>query len=69
MLGLTETVTGLAQIMHLPVLVNQDVVLVHKFNMKKMLDAIVKYRANELWLVPRQKSCLLAPVDRTLTRL
>lgn len=47
------TVTGLVQIMHLPALLNQEVVIMRKFTMKGMLDAIVKYKSNELWLVPR----------------
>lgn len=40
--------------MILPAHINQEVIIMAKFNMKDMLDAIVKYKSNELWLVPRQ---------------
>ncbi|KAH8589605.1 4-coumarate:coenzyme A ligase [Bisporella sp. PMI_857] len=45
-------ITGLIQIMTLPVHIGQNVILMKKFNMKNMLEAIVKYQAGELWLVP-----------------
>ncbi|KAH6711195.1 hypothetical protein BKA61DRAFT_645348 [Leptodontidium sp. MPI-SDFR-AT-0119] len=45
-------ITGLVQIMILPAHINQEVIIMAKFNMKDMLDAIVKYKSNELWLVP-----------------
>src|SRR5258708_1429954 len=50
------SVAGLVQIMIFPAHITQDVVVMEKFNMKKMLDAIVKYRSDELWLVPRRFS-------------
>lgn len=28
-------------------------IVIDKFNMKKMLDTITRYKCNELWLVPR----------------
>ncbi|PVH71102.1 acetyl-CoA synthetase-like protein [Cadophora sp. DSE1049] len=45
-------ITGLVQIMIFPVHINQEVIIMARFNMKNMLDAVVKYRSEELWLVP-----------------
>lgn len=47
--------------MHLPALLNQEVVIMRRFTMKGMLDAIVKYKSNELWLVPRKSEILRIP--------
>lgn len=60
-------VTGLIQIMTLPAHINQEVILMSRFHMKRMLDAIVKYKSDELWLVPRKSSCLriALPIRRT----
>jgi 4-coumarate--CoA ligase len=52
----TETVTGLVQIMTLPVFLSQKVVLMRKYNLRSMLRAIVANEAEELWLVPRKRS-------------
>ncbi|KAH8168586.1 AMP-binding enzyme domain-containing protein [Sarocladium implicatum] len=45
-------ITGLVHLLHLPFLLNQNIVVVNKFDMKSMLDAITRFRCNELWLVP-----------------
>jgi 4-coumarate--CoA ligase len=51
---MANEVTGFVQIMHLPVLLNQEVIIMQNFTLKGMLDAVVKYRSSELWLVPRK---------------
>ncbi|KAL1892203.1 hypothetical protein Sste5346_007159 [Sporothrix stenoceras] len=45
-------ITGLLQLIHLPVMMDQELVLMAQFDMKSMLEAVVKYRCEELWLVP-----------------
>ncbi|RMZ69502.1 4-coumarate- ligase 2 [Pyrenophora seminiperda CCB06] len=45
-------ITGLVHQMHLPVLLNAEVVMLPQFTMEKMLDAIVEYKLPELLLVP-----------------
>ncbi|KIW99599.1 uncharacterized protein Z518_11012 [Rhinocladiella mackenziei CBS 650.93] len=45
-------ITGIVQILQLPLALNQEVVMMAKFNMQEMLDVIVKYKCDELWLVP-----------------
>ncbi|CAK7231499.1 hypothetical protein SBRCBS47491_007950 [Sporothrix bragantina] len=45
-------ITGLLQLIHLPVMMDQELVLMAQFDMPSMLDAVVKYRCEELWLVP-----------------
>ncbi|KAH7169889.1 hypothetical protein EDB81DRAFT_676226 [Dactylonectria macrodidyma] len=45
-------ITGLVHLIHLPVLLGQDVVIMDKFNMREMLNTVVKYKCNELWVVP-----------------
>lgn len=47
-------VTGIVQIIQLPLALNQIVVIMAKFNMQEMLDVIYKYKCDELWLVPRK---------------
>ncbi|OAG42492.1 hypothetical protein AYO21_03368 [Fonsecaea monophora] len=47
-------ITGLVQILQLPIVIDQEVVLMPKFEMKAMMDTIVKYKCDELWLVPRK---------------
>lgn len=49
-----RSVTGIVQILQLPLVLNQQVVMMPKFNMKEMLDVIYKYKCDELWLVPRK---------------
>ncbi|CAK7202399.1 hypothetical protein SEUCBS139899_005122 [Sporothrix eucalyptigena] len=45
-------ITGLLQLIHLPVMMDQELVLMAQFDMPSMLEAVVKYRCEELWLVP-----------------
>ncbi|EXJ74992.1 uncharacterized protein A1O5_01688 [Cladophialophora psammophila CBS 110553] len=45
-------ITGLVQILQLPIVLDQEVVLMPKFDMKGMMDTIAKYKCDELWLVP-----------------
>ncbi|CAE6997725.1 hypothetical protein CFE70_000539 [Pyrenophora teres f. teres 0-1] len=45
-------ITGLVHQMHLPILLNAEVVMLPKFSMEKMLDAVVEYKLPELLLVP-----------------
>lgn len=43
---------GLVHALHLPVLINAEVIMLPTFTMKGMLDAVVEYRLLELLLVP-----------------
>ncbi|KAJ5733976.1 hypothetical protein N7493_002762 [Penicillium malachiteum] len=45
-------ITGLVHQMHLPVLRNAEVFMLPAFNMKDMLDTVVKHKITELLLVP-----------------
>ena len=45
-------ITGLVHGMHLPVLINAEVIMCPTFTMPSMLDAIVEYKIGELLLVP-----------------
>ena len=45
-------VTGLVQSMQVPIMVNATVVMLPEFEMKKMLEAIVKYKITDVGLVP-----------------
>ncbi|KAF2703116.1 acetyl-CoA synthetase-like protein [Pleomassaria siparia CBS 279.74] len=45
-------ITGLVHQMHLPVLLNAEVIMLPQFTMEKMLDVIVEYQLGELLLVP-----------------
>ncbi|KAF2747080.1 4-coumarate-CoA ligase 2 [Sporormia fimetaria CBS 119925] len=45
-------ITGLVHQMHLPILLNAEVVMLPAFTMEKMLDAIVEYQLGELLMVP-----------------
>ena len=47
-------VTGIVQILQLPLTLNQEVVMMSKFNMQEMLDVIVNFKCDELWMVPRE---------------
>lgn len=49
-------VTGIVQILQLPLALNQEVVIMGKFNMQEMLDVIDKYKCDELWMVPRKSN-------------
>lgn len=45
-------ITGLVHQMHLPVLLNAEVVMLPQFSIEKMLDTVVEYKLQELLLVP-----------------
>ncbi|KAF5852539.1 hypothetical protein GGP41_007954 [Bipolaris sorokiniana] len=45
-------ITGLVHQMHLPILINAEVVMLPQFSMEKTLDVIVEYQLKELLLVP-----------------
>lgn len=45
-------ITGLVHQMHLPILLNAEVVMLPQFTMEGMLDTIVEYQLTELLLVP-----------------
>ncbi|PSN64604.1 acetyl-CoA synthetase-like protein [Corynespora cassiicola Philippines] len=45
-------ITGLVHQMHLPILLNAEVIMLPQFTMEKMLDVIVEYKLGELLMVP-----------------
>ena len=45
-------ITGLVHALHLPVLINAEVVMLPSFDMKSMLDTVVEYQIKEMLLVP-----------------
>jgi 4-coumarate--CoA ligase len=45
-------ITGLVHALHLPVLLNAEVIMLPSFTMKSMLDTVVEYQLKELLLVP-----------------
>lgn len=45
-------ITGLVHILHLPILLNAQVIMLPSFSMPTMLSAVVKYKIKELLLVP-----------------
>lgn len=45
-------ITGLVHQMHLPILLNAEVVMLPQFTMEKMLDVVVEYKLGELLMVP-----------------
>ncbi|CZR66986.1 related to phenylacetyl-CoA ligase [Phialocephala subalpina] len=45
-------ITGLVHALHLPILLNAEVYMLSAFTMKSMLDTVVRYRIQELLLVP-----------------
>ena len=45
-------ITGLVHQMHLPILLNAEVVMLPQFSMEKMLNTIVEYKLPELLVVP-----------------
>lgn len=49
-----STVAGLSQLVFCPIFLNSEVVILAKFEMRAMLEAVVKYKINEMWLVPRE---------------
>lgn len=47
-------VAGLSQLVFCPIFLNAEAVILAKFEMRSMLEAVVKYKINEMWLVPRE---------------
>ncbi|KLO79038.1 phenylacetyl-CoA ligase [Fusarium fujikuroi] len=45
-------ITGLVHLLHLPILLEQQMVIMAKFDMKQMMETIVRFKCDELWLVP-----------------
>ncbi|KAK3669892.1 hypothetical protein LTR78_010203 [Recurvomyces mirabilis] len=45
-------ITGLVHVLHLPILLNAEVIMVPQFTMQGMLDTVVEYQIRELLLVP-----------------
>ena len=45
-------ITGLVHALHLPALINAEVIMLPSFTMKSMLDTVVEYQLAELLLVP-----------------
>ncbi|KAK1807129.1 hypothetical protein LTR12_018530, partial [Friedmanniomyces endolithicus] len=45
-------ITGLVHALHLPALINAEVIMLPAFTMKAMLDTVVEYQLRELLLVP-----------------
>lgn len=45
-------ITGIVHAMHLPVVINAEVIMLPAFTMPSMLDTIVKYQIKEILLVP-----------------
>ncbi|KAF5684532.1 phenylacetyl ligase [Fusarium circinatum] len=45
-------ITGLVHLLHLPIVLEQQVVIMAKFDMKQMMETGVRFKCDELWLVP-----------------
>ncbi|UPL03165.1 hypothetical protein LCI18_014099 [Fusarium solani-melongenae] len=45
-------ITGLVHLLHLPIALQQDMVIMAKFDMTRMMQTIVEFQCDELWLVP-----------------
>ncbi|KAG7410007.1 hypothetical protein DER46DRAFT_689728 [Fusarium sp. MPI-SDFR-AT-0072] len=45
-------ITGLVHLLHLPIVLEQQMVIMAKFDMKQMMETIVRFKCDELWLVP-----------------
>ncbi|CVL03459.1 hypothetical protein FPRO04_09749 [Fusarium proliferatum] len=45
-------ITGLVHLLHLPIVLEQQMVIMAKFEMKQMMETIVRFKCDELWLVP-----------------
>ena len=50
--SLTRLFTGLVHLLHLPILINADVIFLSEFTMENMLNMIVKHQILDLLLVP-----------------
>jgi hypothetical protein len=47
-------VTGLIHLLHLPLIMTQEVIVIPRFTMETMLKTISTFRCEELWMVPRE---------------
>ncbi|EWY82773.1 hypothetical protein FOYG_14866 [Fusarium oxysporum NRRL 32931] len=45
-------ITGLVHLLHLPIVLEQQMVIMAKFDMKQMMETVVTFKCDELWLVP-----------------
>ncbi|KAJ9605985.1 hypothetical protein H2200_009834 [Cladophialophora chaetospira] len=45
-------IAGLSQLTFVPFFLNQEVAILAKFEIRSMLEAVTKYKVNEMWLVP-----------------
>ncbi|PCD25209.1 hypothetical protein AU210_014318 [Fusarium oxysporum f. sp. radicis-cucumerinum] len=45
-------ITGLVHLLHLPIVLGQQMVIMAKFDMKQMMETVVRFKCDELWLVP-----------------
>ncbi|KAF5981905.1 phenylacetyl ligase [Fusarium coicis] len=45
-------ITGLVHLLHLPIVLEQQMVIMAKFDVKRMMETIVRFKCDELWLVP-----------------
>ncbi|EWZ30592.1 hypothetical protein FOZG_16065 [Fusarium oxysporum Fo47] len=45
-------ITGLVHLLHLPIVLEQQMVIMAKFDMKQMMETVVRFKCDELWLVP-----------------
>ncbi|KAF5243417.1 hypothetical protein FANTH_8239 [Fusarium anthophilum] len=45
-------ITGLVHLLHLPIVLEQQMVIMARFDMKQMMETIVRFKCDELWLVP-----------------
>ncbi|PNP85367.1 hypothetical protein FNYG_01196 [Fusarium nygamai] len=45
-------ITGLVHVLHLPIVLEQQMVIMAKFDMREMMETIVRFKCDELWLVP-----------------
>ncbi|KAF4439100.1 phenylacetyl- ligase [Fusarium acutatum] len=45
-------ITGLVHLLHLPIVLEQQMIIMAKFDMKQMMETIERFKCDELWLVP-----------------
>ncbi|KAJ4262904.1 hypothetical protein NW762_006517 [Fusarium torreyae] len=45
-------ITGLIHLLHLPIILEQHMIIMARFDMKQMMRTIVQFKCDELWLVP-----------------
>ncbi|RKL19142.1 hypothetical protein BFJ68_g3417 [Fusarium oxysporum] len=49
---ISQLLTGLVHLLHLPIVLEQQMVIMAKFDMKQMMETVVRFKCDELWLVP-----------------